>query len=156
MKFYRNNQFCNLKLKILPGRLSWMFIPFLFFGVFFSESFFKLRIFEEMDGNLLASAMCWAVLAGAILLYRGRLAFLLNDYYFICILIFMLNLLIVDYFSATLLYDQPVMGAGRDLFRHGVLLVYPILFLLIDKRLFFRVIRALSSFLVMVVSGVSV
>lgn len=103
----------------------------------------QMRIFEPIDLTLYLSLFNYILFVGVCVFAPGRLRHLVRDKYFILLVLFLINCAFVDFISATLLYDQPLSGILRTTFRYGGLLVYPILFMAIDERLFCRLVKTL-------------
>jgi hypothetical protein len=133
---------CDLSRPVVPEWLSWLVILTLCIemSILFAH---RLRIFESLELSMYFSLWNYVILAGICLFYPTRLRYLVQDKYFILIVLFFVNCAFVDYVSAHFLYKQPLLGIVRTTFRYGGLWVYPLLFMVIDDRFFRRLINIL-------------
>ena len=137
-----NFQRCDLSCPVVPAWVSMLVIVTVAFelGLTF---YHRLKIIDLEQLSVYCSLWNYLLFVGICLLYSKRLKYLVKDKYFILILLFLLNCAFVDFVSATILYHQPLVGILRTTFRYGGLLVYPLLFITVDKHRFQYVIKTM-------------
>lgn len=100
-------------------------------------------IFKAYDVTKYMSLLNYILFTCLCIFASGRFRVLLRDKYFTLFLLFLINGAFVDCVIASTQYQQPLLGILRTIFRFGGLLVFPILYLTMDERMFRRLIKAL-------------